>query len=245
MTSNWLYYLRACRALLPHLPSPREKLGLLRFYPRWSSSLAPQANALDDAAPWITFAAAEVLTDFLRQRDTPRVFEFGSGGSTLFFLNLGAEVVSVEHDEKWYRAVAAKIPAGAKQRWQGHLCPATEKDTLLRQDSAEDSAAYFSSAPEYRGMSFQNYAQAIDAYPDDYFDLILLDGRARPSCFTHAEKKVRSGGLLVLDNSERPHYKSIHDAMQAPGAWDRVQCPGPGPYNRYFWDTTLWTRRKD
>ena len=50
--------------------------------------------------PWITFAAITYLKQVLSP--DMRVFEYGTGGSTLFFARRVAEVISVEHDPVWY-----------------------------------------------------------------------------------------------------------------------------------------------
>ncbi len=222
-----------------------DVLDLIRFYPLWQAKLERHANSLADAKPWVTFAATKVLEKFLQQCEAPRVFEFGSGGSTLFFLNQGVQVSSVEHDETWFSAVSDRIPAALKSRWLGRLCAPELGNPGSAQDSAENPTSYLSSAADYFGMRFVDYAQAIDAFPDRYFDLVLIDGRARPSCLMHAKSKVRAGGLLVLDNSERLHYQAARRTIDVTGSWDCSEYGGPGPYNRYFWDTTIWKRRTD
>jgi len=44
-------------------------------------------------------------------RTSTRVFEFGLGNSTLYFLSRGCHVTGVEHDEKWFNVItsAAKV----------------------------------------------------------------------------------------------------------------------------------------
>jgi len=50
--------------------------------------------------PWYTYPAI----DYINQLDFSDkcVYEFGSGNSSLFWSRISKEVVSVEHDEKWY-----------------------------------------------------------------------------------------------------------------------------------------------
>lgn len=52
--------------------------------------------------PWYTYPAIE----YIKQLDfsDKRVFEFGSGNSSLFWANISKEVISVEDDEKWYKS---------------------------------------------------------------------------------------------------------------------------------------------
>lgn len=55
--------------------------------------------------PWITDGATDFIDTFINERTKQgletRVFEFGSGNSTLYFLEKGCSVVSVEHDHEW------------------------------------------------------------------------------------------------------------------------------------------------
>lgn len=55
--------------------------------------------------PWITDGATDFIDNFINERVKrgleTRVFEFGSGNSTLYFLSRGCFVESVEHDFEW------------------------------------------------------------------------------------------------------------------------------------------------
>ena len=48
------------------------------------------------------------------------------------------------------------------------------------------------------------------------FDLILVDGRDRVRCVKAIVEKniLKSGGILMLDNSERSWYKPIHEILK-------------------------------
>ena len=50
------------------------------------------------------------------------------------------------------------------------------------------------------------YAPVISEYPDETFDFILVDGRDRVQCIKCALPKLKRGGWLMLDNSERRRY---------------------------------------
>jgi predicted O-methyltransferase YrrM len=58
--------------------------------------------------PRITYSALHVLEGTPR---TARVFEYGSGYSTLWWATRSAEVVAVEHDEAWAEWVRARGPS--------------------------------------------------------------------------------------------------------------------------------------
>src|SRR5262245_52249641 len=54
---------------------------------------------MKDERPWMTFASIAFLDGALRP--DMRVFEWGSGGSTLFFSKRAKEVIAVEDDAEW------------------------------------------------------------------------------------------------------------------------------------------------
>jgi protein-L-isoaspartate O-methyltransferase len=53
-------------------------------------------------APWLTYSAVDYLVNVVPGL---RVFEFGSGMSTLWFAERCKEVVSVENNRSWYEAI--------------------------------------------------------------------------------------------------------------------------------------------
>jgi hypothetical protein len=47
-----------------------------------------------------------------------------------------------------------------------------------------------------------NYSN-LDQYPDSTFDFILIDGSQRGNCAASAVKKIKHGGYIYLDNSDK------------------------------------------
>ena len=88
-------------------PSKARSLRIIGYVSRWRASLDPGRNALADHMPWISFAAVDFLENVLNGNMV--VFEYGAGGSTLFFAKRVKRVVSVEHDPGWYREVVREI----------------------------------------------------------------------------------------------------------------------------------------
>src|SRR5258708_33202726 len=58
---------------------------------------------LKHALPWLTFDAVHYLENHIKQGS--RVFEYGSGSSTLFWMRFKAHCVSIEHDPAWYALI--------------------------------------------------------------------------------------------------------------------------------------------
>lgn len=167
-----------------------------------------------------------------------RVFEYGSGASTLYWLDKGAEVVSVEHNPKWYDLVSNHVEESTRADRKLVLAQETNWSNEFDSDQVSDSTMYVSE--RYSGVHFEDYVRQLDHYPPSSFDIIFVDGVARPSCIAHGADKVKSGGILVLDNSERPRYQL--SVRQHLSKFRATEFYGVGPYNRYMWATTVFER---
>jgi hypothetical protein len=212
---------------------------VLSDHAEWAQSLRPERTPLADGAPWVTFAARRAL-DAACSPGTIAC-EYGSGGSTVYLLERAQRLTTIEWDADWAPRVEASIDPTSRERWMLMLRqPISDADSAPIDPS--DPGGYVSAARSLRGMSFRSYAEAIDRYEADTFDLVLVAGRARPSCLTHALPKVAPGGLLVLDHAERPWYGPAL-ALANSSDWVREDHLGPGPYAERFWQTTILRRR--
>ncbi len=190
--------------------------------PWWRSNrIHQQHTPLADRVPWVSFGAARELER--RVRPGTRIFEFGAGGSTAFFLDRGASVVTAEHDEEWTQLVREAVDPGSD--WTLHAVPPSPTPD-----------------PDYASHRFsgslRDYVTTIDRY--EPFDVVVVDGRARSACVRHAMARVVPGGTLVLDNSDREMYAEAAKLVDAAG-WTRRDYFGPTPYNLFFTQTTIWT----
>ncbi|TMI90033.1 MAG: class I SAM-dependent methyltransferase [Bacteroidetes bacterium] len=165
------------------------------------------------------------------------IFEYGSGGSTFFWASRVKHITSVEHDRSWFE----KIKMVLKEK------KITNVDYVLSEPSSipdfgkkqfQIASDYISGDQSYNGKSFETYAKTIDNFPDEMFDLIVVDGRARPSCILHSLKKIKRGGYLVVDNSERKYYLSGFD-LSSWGTWIFF---GPVPYSYNFSRTSIFQK---
>ena len=231
-------YFRQARqaAALDHnaIRTPR----LVLDFPAWAMSRG-ENSLVDEGVPWINFAARDALERALGKSD--KVFEFGSGGSTVFFARRVGELTSIEYDPGWYETIRLTLERLDSRNWTYKLKPATRESQAAR-DSARQ--VYISDVPGFEEMSFAAFASSIDEYPDAYFDWVLIDGRVRVGCFLHAHRKLRIGGHLVLDDAQRDRYRAVHAATQAAN-WPVRRYHGPGPKSNSFWETAIWTKTRD
>jgi hypothetical protein len=175
----------------------------LKYYKRWQYYLGPNRSSVIDRLPWTNFPSIDLFKKILKPTDI--VFEYGGGGSTLFFLDRVKKVVTVEHNIEWYDILKNNLTQEEQLKWEGNLITA-EPATESRQLDMSNPNDYSSSGEIYRNETFKNYVTYIDRFEDEYFDLILVDGRARPSCIKHSVNKVKKNGLLILDNADREYY---------------------------------------
>lgn len=221
-------------------------LGLLKkdhFHPavkyrkRWAASMKPGSSSVADESPWLTFPAIDFLDEHIRPGD--KVFEYGGGGSTLFFCKKGAEVVTVEDNEEWFsiltRTVQGKKYSGT---WEGHFIPAESVRTSAPRDHANPDD-FKSASKGCENMSFERYACAIHRFPEAYFDVVLVDGRARPSCIKQALPHLKKGGLLVIDNTERSYYLTAFSDRMYSQFKQELHLFAPSPYAPDFTRTTI------
>ncbi len=101
---------------------------------------------------------------------------------------------------------------------------------------------YISDDADSKGKHFERYVTSIDAYAEESFDVVIVDGRARPSCCAHAIPKVKTGGMLVFDNVETEYYG---DAVRllTPDSWDVRKVYGAVPYIKHFSMTLLAVKK--
>lgn len=147
--------------------------------------------------PWMNYKVINYIDRKIKA--SPCVFEYGSGCSTLYWASRGAKIISVEHDTMFYNKLSMKLDDNVRY----HLVE-PQVESALKPHMPEDPAMYHSD--DYEGYSFESYVKSIDVYPDEYFDVVVVDGRSRPACIKHALPKIKKGGMLVLDNSDRSYY---------------------------------------
>ncbi|MEJ2564776.1 MAG: hypothetical protein P8164_08990 [Gammaproteobacteria bacterium] len=207
--------------------------GEIRFAAKWLFSLSSGYSPVDDQRPWINYRATEWLESHLSP--TMRVFEYGSGGSTLFLSKRVAQVVSAEHDEGFYHYMKEKICHHGITNCTYIL---RAPKSFGRDQIPDYSAESFSSEwPAHKTMNFEEYVKSIDEYPNGHFDLITVDGRARPSCALRALPKLKNGGWLLVDNMERARYKIIRDLLASYECQDFL---GLVPCELRLQRTTAW-----
>jgi predicted O-methyltransferase YrrM len=136
--------------------------------------------------PWLVPASIGWLRRRIRSEWS--ILELGAGRSTAWFARRAARVISLEDDEQWHS-------------W-----------TRVRLDEAGLTNA------DLRLRPVEEFPREVGSLPDDAFDLVVVDFLEAPTvtriaCLHPAMEKVRPGGCLLLDDSDRPGYAEAFELL--------------------------------
>ncbi len=183
-----------------------EQTGLLARLDRSQNGIAKHARtmfAIHDVGdlsrldlPWWTYPAIEeVGTALAAKGGAARVFEYGSGASSVWLGRRAAEVHSVEHSAEFVEFLGDALAEVPSVHLRHVAAP-------QRGDRARIPSQRFG----HEGLDFGDYVTAIDDV-GGLFDVIVVDGRARSACLRQAVPHLAPDGLIVFDNSNRARYQ--------------------------------------
>lgn len=131
--------------------------------------------------PWWSYKAIQYVDTIV---DGKRIFEYGTGGSTVRFASKAKEIIAVEDDDKWMNLVNAK----------------------LQEQSLSNARIVHSFFDFKNSVDFErsDYIKMIDKVGGD-FDIVIIDGQdgtfqERIKCFRHVEPKMRPGSYIIVDD---------------------------------------------
>lgn len=161
-------------------------------------------HRLNNDKPWLTKKANKFLEKNLNKQMIG--IEFGSGKSTLYLAKKIKKLTSVEHNEEWFNNVSNK----------------------LKKNNIENVENYY--LPVLNSISSKSmYHNILDNYPDNFFDIVLIDGKNRDLCTLKALNKLKNQGLLVIDNVNRylpsnslTPYSVPIDAKPVNQNWEKI-----------------------
>jgi hypothetical protein len=89
------------------------------------------------------------------------------------------------------------------------------------------------------------YIAKINSFPEGYFDMVVIDGRARHRCFIEVGKRLKPNGILVIDNSDKDRTTHgdlwlIDQDLEAAQDYFEIQrFTGWSPGNFFAQETTI------
>lgn len=119
-----------------------------------------------------------ILNQLIREDDIG--FEWGAGRSTVWFAERCSQLCSVEDSQNWHDRVIAILARKGLKNVTLHHCQVGSEQS----DPAAES----------------EYSDVINKFPDNHFGFVLVDGKSRDKCALNAISKLKSGGLLIIDN---------------------------------------------
>lgn len=180
-------------------PPPRDRRSA-----HWAYSLFSAHDVLGLVhlgVPWWTYRAIDVVDAWMMARSRPiRVFEYGSGASTIWLSERADEVISVEHHAGFAAFMGPQLEMRANVTYEvveGVTCP---------------SPVIGSRKPGNAGLDFSDYVGTIDRVAGS-FSLIVVDGRAREACLLRAVDRLDPDGIVVFDNSRRSRYRQAIESV--------------------------------
>ena len=209
-------------------------IASFKYFPVWWKHLKRDLNPLDCDRPWINFEAKAFLDTILNKQML--VFEYGSGSSTVYFSKRVKQITSIENDKNWFEHICAYIQ-------NKNICNIDYKLIEGEQREEELAPQYSSSSLTYKNISFESYVKSIDLLADESLDIIVVDGRARNACIKHAADKLKKGGYLLLDNSNRKEYLIANEFLFDTTKWELMSFAGPVPYAFEFSPTSYFRKK--
>jgi predicted O-methyltransferase YrrM len=165
--------------------------------------------------PWIVPAAIGWLRR--RMRSDWSVLELGSGRSTVWFARRAGRVVSFEDNEHWHGRTRERLDDLGLSNF----------DLRLR--------------------AVEELPREVQALGEELFDLVVVDFLESPAvtrvdCLKPAMNRVRAGGYLLLDDSDRPGYA---EAYQLLAGWRERRFTGIKDEWPEACETTIFRRPRD
>lgn len=162
----------------------------------------------------IDLALLETVLETLAPRF---VLEWGSGGGTHHVLEhfpCIERYISIEHDDNWFELVKKHITDPRLELYLVPLDGALEEfeatrfpPSLLEKKKHKKMFDHFRKITEEHPEHTKSYVNR----PRDFnvkFDFALVDGRGRNFCLPVAWELVRSGGVIILHDAQRPEYRT-------------------------------------
>lgn len=169
----------------------------IRSYRHWTPRYAVDCSLVElyerknPDLPWMTRQAIQVLSGMLRPDDIG--LEFGSGRSTVWFAGRTGRLTSIEHDESWQRVVS---------------------QNLRRRGLRNTDCIFVPDDPDSGCGGENKYARTALRFTNQSLDFVVVDGIQRDFCARLAIPKIRTGGMLVVDNVNR----YLPSSSRAPGS---------------------------
>ena len=163
--------------------------------------------------PFLTMDAIKFMDTLIRPG--VRVLEIGGGNSSLWFLERGVNLTTYEHDADWGQMIMNEVKSHKE--------------------------FYHAERFNMQIMKGQEVLTSLKALKDQHFDIVLIDSMneftRRTECLDVAKSKVKTGGWMVLDNSDNPANWAADEMMKGK---EMCRFTGYAPMSLFVCQTTFW-----
>jgi predicted O-methyltransferase YrrM len=164
--------------------------------------------------PWLCPGTVRFCS--ARLTKSMRVLEFGSGRSTTWFAQRVTHLTSVENHADWHRVVSERLRAQNVTNVDYRLLPF---DIDVKEEPVELDP-------------MPAYVRVADEFADSSLDLVIVDGYFRNHCIRRVAPKIKSGGYLLVDDTDL--WPTI-EKIPVPPAWKIVDDSTNGLKRCIIW----------
>ena len=149
---------------------------------------------IDLGLPWWSYKAIEYVNSIIEGK---KIFEYGTGGSTILFSKKAKSIVAVEDDRKWMDKVQSRL----------------EELNIL---NVEVILAEY----DFKNPVDFEQSEYIRTVDKEDFDIIIIDGQdwsfqERIKCFKYVEPRMKAGEFIIVDDFWRyPQLREISRAKE-------------------------------
>ncbi len=165
---------------------------------------------LNPSDPWLTPDSIKLIKKLIKEDD--KILEFGSGRSTIWFSKYSQLVYSIETNLIWYHKIKK----------------------VINNKSIKNVKLFL--LEEKKGNFDQKYSNFLKSMKQDFFDIILVDGKHRDITTRKSMKVLKSGGLLIIDNVNR----YMLSASRSPNSLKKTGKHLNGEWKRIEKDLKKW-----
>jgi len=130
--------------------------------------------------PWINPEAINIFEQLLLPSSDIGI-EFGSGNSTVWYAKKVKKLISIEDNKGWFNNV----------------------NEQLKRQGINNVEYLFKSSSYIEDSKESEYFNFIEIQLDDSLDFVVVDGNFRDIIALSAIKKIKRGGIIFLDDSQR------------------------------------------
>jgi hypothetical protein len=166
--------------------------------------------------PWIAKRAVQFCDEYLSKEHIG--LEWGSGRSTIYFGQRLKTLLSIEHNPSWYSTIKGQL----EEKGYVHI---DYRYVPLDHDPGEPTIPHYKNLPKY--------VRVAEEFRDETLDFVVVDGHYRQACILAVLPKLKSGGLLLVDNT---NWLPLAE-WQVPPSWPVVH------QSTYIMtETTIWQK---